>query len=80
MSILLYAKRIYFDPAPGLRAQGALRAEGAKGSEKSMISLENRDQVGVYALICKSNPKVLLRQFCVPRVSDVRLHAACLSS
>jgi group I intron endonuclease len=41
MSILLYAKRIYFDPA----------------SEKYLISLENRDQVGVYALICKITQK-----------------------
>jgi len=54
MSILLYAKRIYFDPAPGLRAQGALWASGPKPSEKSVISLENRDQVGVFALICKA--------------------------
>lgn len=41
MSILLYAKRIYFDPA----------------SENYLISLENRDQVGVYALICKITQK-----------------------
>jgi group I intron endonuclease len=41
MSILLYAKRIYFIPA----------------SEKSLISLENRDQVGVYALISKVTQK-----------------------
>lgn len=41
MTILFYAKRIYLDPA----------------SEKSVISLENRDQVGVYALICKVTQK-----------------------
>jgi hypothetical protein len=37
MIILIYAKRIYLNPP----------------SEKSLISLENRDQAGVYALICK---------------------------
>jgi hypothetical protein len=41
MSILLYAKRVYFDPA----------------SEKVVISLENHDQVRVYALICKVTQK-----------------------
>jgi group I intron endonuclease len=37
MRILLYAKRIYLAPS----------------SEKVIISLENRNQAGVYALICK---------------------------
>jgi group I intron endonuclease len=37
MSILLYAKRIYFSPL----------------SEKALISIENRNQAGVYALICR---------------------------
>lgn len=41
MRILIYAKRIYLDPA----------------SEKVLISLENRNQAGVYALICKVNNK-----------------------
>jgi len=37
MRILIHAKRIYLDPA----------------SEKPLISLENHNQAGVYALICK---------------------------
>jgi len=41
MRVLIYAKRIYFNPS----------------SEKDMISLENRDQVGVYALICTVTQK-----------------------
>lgn len=41
MRILIYAKRIYLNPS----------------SEKALISLENRDQVGVYALICRVTHK-----------------------
>jgi group I intron endonuclease len=41
MRILIYAKRIYLNPP----------------SEKPLISLENRDQAGVYALICKVTQK-----------------------
>jgi hypothetical protein len=53
MTILLYAKRIYFDP--GTPLEGITSTKGS--SEKSVISLENRDQVGVYALICKVTQK-----------------------
>lgn len=49
MKILLYAKRIYLTPS----------------SEKVIISLENRNQAGVYALICKANQQILHRQLCV---------------
>lgn len=41
MRVLIYAKRIYFNPS----------------SEKHIISLENFKQAGVYALICKSTNK-----------------------
>lgn len=41
MKILIYAKRIYFNPF----------------TEKVIISLENRSSSGVYALICKVNNK-----------------------
>jgi group I intron endonuclease len=44
MRILIYAKRIYLDPA----------------SEKVLISLENRNSSGVYALICKVTNKVYI--------------------
>lgn len=44
MRILLYSKRIYFNPS----------------SEKSLISLENRDSSGVYALICMVTNKVYI--------------------
>jgi group I intron endonuclease len=44
MRILIYAKRIYLDPA----------------SEKICISLENRNSSGVYALICKVTNKVYI--------------------
>jgi group I intron endonuclease len=37
MRVLIYAKRIYFNPS----------------SEKHLISIENFKQAGVYALICK---------------------------
>lgn len=44
MRILIHAKRIYFNPF----------------SEKSIISLENRDSSGVYALICMVTSKVYI--------------------
>lgn len=44
MIILLYSKRIYFNPS----------------SEKSIISLENQNSSGVYALICMVTNKVYI--------------------
>jgi len=44
MSILLYAKRIYFSPH----------------TDKLVISLENLNQAGVYALICMETNKVYI--------------------
>jgi len=44
LTILLYAKRIYFSPY----------------TEKPYISLENRDSSGIYALICKVTNKVYI--------------------
>jgi group I intron endonuclease len=44
MSILLYAKRIYFSPH----------------TDKLVISLENLNQAGVYALICRVTNKVYI--------------------
>jgi group I intron endonuclease len=41
MQIIHHAKRIYFSPL----------------SEKALISLENRNQAGVYALICRVTNK-----------------------
>jgi hypothetical protein len=44
MRIIHHAKRIYFNPS----------------SEKALISLENLNQVGVYALICKASNKTYI--------------------